>query len=109
MSNTFTTTSTRTFTRTSAKYIASKVSADLYRLHRYYGRPTEREITQYDEELTTLLAGGYVESVEYGFRIGNTRVVTLLYRVLSDGSLSDGNAGGVYARANVTGAGWFSY
>ena len=109
MSSTFTTTSTSTFTRTSAKYIASKVSADLYRMFRYYGQPLERDIPLFEEELTILLAGAYMDSVEYGFRVGNVRVVSLVYRVLVDGSLSDDNAGGVCARADISGASWFSY
>lgn len=109
MSNTFTTTSTRTFTRTSAKYLASKVSTDLYRFHRYYDRPTQTQISDYDVELTELLVGGYVSSVEYGFKTGNSRVLTLFYQVFADGSLSDGNPGGTYARAAVDAASWFSF
>src|SRR5262245_21863922 len=109
MANTFTTTSTRTFTRTSAKYLASKVATDLYRFHRYYNRPTLEQVADYDVELTELLVGGYVSSVEYGFKSGNSRVLTLYYQVLANGSLSDGNAGGTYARAAVDAASWFSF
>jgi hypothetical protein len=109
MTNTFTSTSTQTFTRTSAKHIASKVAADLYRFHRYYGRPTEKEIANYDQELTELLAGRYVASVEYGFKSGDSRVLTLLYRVYADGSISDASPGGVFARAAVDSATWFSF
>lgn len=109
MTNTFTSTATQTFTRTSAKYIASKVAADLYRFHRYYGRPTEKQIADYDYELTELLAGRYVASVEYGFKSGNSRVLTLLYRVHTDGSISDASPGGVFARATVESATWFSF
>ncbi len=57
---TYTTTTTRTFTRTSALYIASKVAADLRRLRSYYGRPSEEIIQHYVEEIITLLAGGGV-------------------------------------------------
>jgi HORMA domain-containing protein len=109
MTNTFTTSFSQTFTRTSARYLASKVAVDLYRFHRYYGRPTEKQIEDYLEELTELLAGRYVASVEYGFKNGNSRVLTLLYRVRFDGSLSDASPGGVYARAAVGSATWFSY
>src|SRR5258705_12593941 len=109
MTNTFSTTSTRTFTRTSAKYLSSKVSADLYRFHRFYGRPTLTQIADYDAELTELLIGGYVSSVEYGFKNGTSRVLTLFYQVHTDGSLSDGNAGGIYARAAVDAMSWFSF
>lgn len=109
MTNTFTRTSTQSFTRTSAKYLASKVAADLYRLRRYYDRPSEEMIAAYDLELTELLAGRYVSSVEYGFKSGDSRVLTLRYDVQADGSLSDSNAGGVYARASVAGLTWFSF
>ena len=109
MSYTFVRTESSTFTRTSARYLSSKVAADLHRLHRYYGRPSLVEIQKYDEELTILLAGGYVESVEYGLRVADERVLTLRYTVQADGSLSDGNAGGVHARGDVGNAAWFSY
>ena len=107
---TYTTTATRTFTRTSALYITSKVAADLRRLRSYYGRPSEELIGSYVEELTTMLAGGYIKSVEYGFRRNGQRVVALRYEVNSSGVLTtDSSAGGVYARADVSDASWFSY
>ncbi len=107
---TYTTTTTRTFTRTSALYLASKVAADLRRLRSYYGRPSEELIGSYVEELTTLLAGGYLKLVEYGFRRNSQRVITLRYEVNSSGVLTtDSSAGGVYARADVNDASWFSY
>ncbi len=107
MSYTFTTTST--FTRTSARYIASKVMTDLRRMNSYYGWPSEAEIEDYYGELVELLALGYVESIEYGFRRDGRRVVTLFYPFRVDGSLADDRAGGVYARADITGASWFSF
>lgn len=107
MSNTFTISAT--FTRTSAEYLASKVIADLYGMRAYYGSPDEYLVRAYYEELVVLLLEGCVASVEYGFKRGGQRVVTLYYEVRSDGSLTDGRSGGVYARADVTGASWFSY
>lgn len=107
MTSTFTTTTT--FTRTSARHIASKVVTDLRRMSFYYGRPTENEIEEYYGELVELLVHGYVASIEYGFRNNGRRVLSLYYEVRADGSLSDGRAGGVYARANLAGASWFSY
>ncbi len=100
---------TNTFTRTSAAYIASKVITDLRRMLSYYDRPSEAQIWQYYAELVELLVKGYVASVEYGFRQDGKRVVSLFYEVRADGSLSDGHAGGVYARAAIAGATWFSY
>lgn len=107
MTRTFTTSST--FTRTGAKYIASKVLADLRGMRDYYGEPSESQILDYYGELTELLVGGYIESVEYGFRKNGRRVVTLYYEVLSDGSLSDEKSGRVYARADISNSKWFSF
>lgn len=107
MTNTFTTSST--FTRTNAEYIASKVVADLRGMKDYYGRPNESQIRDYYEELAELLAGGYVSNVEYGFERSGQRIVALYYEVRTDGSLTDGKSGGVYARANTLDAGWFSF
>jgi hypothetical protein len=107
MTYTFATTST--FTRTSARHIASKVVTDLRRMSFYYSRPTEQEIEDYYAELVELLAEGYLDSVEYGFRRQGRRVVSLYYEARADGSLSDDRAGGVPARVDITGASWFSF
>jgi hypothetical protein len=109
MSYSYTRTSTETFTRTIARYIASKVATDLHRMYSYYGQPSLERIDDYLEELTELLVGDYVQSVEYGFKRDNNRVVSLYYEVRSDGTLTDSRAGGVYARADITGATWFSF
>jgi hypothetical protein len=107
MTNTFTT--THAFTRTSAQYLASKVVTDLRRLSFYYGRPTNTEIEQYYGELVELLVHGYLGSVEYGFNQNGTRVLSLLYNVRSDGAFTDARPGSVYARAQISGATWFSF
>ncbi len=109
MTYSFTTTTTSTFTRTSARYIASKVVADLRRLRSYYGQPSEEQIELFYGELIELLALGYVRSIEYGFKRDGRRLISLLYEVRSDGSLTDDRAGGVHARADITGASWFSF
>lgn len=105
----FTYTTEYTFTRTSARYIASKVVADLRRLYSYYGSPSEQWIIAYFEELTELLAARYVVTVEYGFKRGDERVVSLWYSFSETGAMTDDRAGGVYSRANVSDAEWFSF
>lgn len=107
MSHTFTTSST--FTKTGAEYLASKVAADLRGMRDHYGRPSEAEIRDFYTELTVLLAEGCLGSVEYGFEQNDNRVVSLYYKVRTDGSLTDVRSGGVYARANIAGACWFSF
>lgn len=107
--HTYTLSTARTFTRTSAQHVASKVAADLRRLQSYYGSPTDEWLTMYRDELIELLAGGYLATVEYGFRRDERRVLSLLYTVHLDGSMADEHAGSVPARVDTMGARWFSY
>ena len=106
MTETFTTGAT--FTRTDAEYIASKVAADLLGMRAYYGQPSERKILDYCIELAVLMSEDCVESVEYGFKQDDQRVISLHYEVRAGGLQADGRSGGVYARADISGATWFS-
>lgn len=102
----------QTFTQTHAKYLASKVVADLYQCHRFYGQPSESAITEYHDELVIMLAGGYVKEYEFGFKQNGQRVVSWQYRVSASGDLmggTDDRSGGIYARASVTGAVFFNF
>lgn len=103
------TTTTSTFTRTNARYLASKIAADLRQLRSFYGRPTEQQIDDLSDELVEMLAGGYVATYEAGFRKDGKRVVSERYTVSSAGLATDERAGGIYARADVTGASWFTF
>ena len=107
MTETFTTGAT--FTRTDAEYITSKVAADLLGMRAYYGQPSEPKILDYYVELAALLFGDWVESVEYGFKQNDQRVLSLHYKVRTGGLQADGRSGGVYARADISGAAWFSF
>ena len=88
MTTTFTRSTSETFTRTSAKYLASKVGADLRQMQRLHGVPSDGDIDGYAEELITLLAGGHVDSVAYGFKRADNWVMALRYTVNSDGTVS---------------------
>jgi len=57
-----------TFTLTNAKYLASKIATDLKRIQRFYGYPTDKQISDYEAEITELLKEGYLDSITYGFR-----------------------------------------
>jgi hypothetical protein len=105
------TTQTRTspFTRTNARYIATKIAADLHRMQGIYGWPTEDTINGIMEELTELLPDGYVQSLEVGFARDGVRVVSLFYEVRSDGSLADDNAGGVPRGVDISGTERINY
>lgn len=107
--STHTLSTARTFTRTSAQHVASKVAADLRRLQSYYGSPSDAWIDMYRVELCELLAGGYLAAVEYGFQREERRVLSLSYTARVDGTLADAHAGGVPVGVDVTGARWFSF
>lgn len=104
---------TQTFTRTHAKYLASKVVADLYQCARLYGRPSTDIVADYESELVEMLVGGYVDEYEFGFKKDGNRVVSWQYAVNSAGDLLGGGtgdtAGGVYARAKVATATYFNF
>ena len=51
MSYSFTTTETNAFTITHANYLASKVAADLKRMQRFYGSPSNAMIEKYKKEI----------------------------------------------------------
>jgi hypothetical protein len=102
------TTTTSTFTITNARYLASKIAADLRQFKAFYGEPTDETIEKLYEELVEMLAGGYVATYEAGFRKDGKRVVSQRY-VVSSGVAADERAGGMYARADVSGASWFTF
>lgn len=68
MSHSYTATETRTFTVTHARHLASKVAADLMRMHRFYKSPSLATIDQYEQELVAFLQHGYMSGVTYGFK-----------------------------------------
>ena len=111
MANTFTT--SKTFTITHARYVTSKVAADLRQLKLFYGRPDDGQIDAYAEEAALLLRDGYLERVDYGFRrqdpqLGAQWVLLLLY-VARNGELSDDYSGRVPANVDVSDASFWSY
>lgn len=111
MSMTRSRTGSDTFTRTSARHVASKVAADLCRIQLGYGRPNDATIDDYEAELVELLAGGYVKRVTYGFkRNGKWIPPTLKYEARLDGTLvTDDRAGKIPRGCNVAGASFTSY
>jgi hypothetical protein len=104
--------SSATFTRTDAAYLAAKVGTDLYQCHRRYDRPSEGRISEYIDELEELLVGGFVARYEFGFLAsGRRRVVSWSYTVTAAGLSGGGDdrPGGVFLAADVTAASWFNY
>jgi Bacterial HORMA domain family 1 len=102
-------TSTTTFTRTHAAYIASKVAADLRQMQNFYGKPSDTQIEDYVTEIVEHLVAGFIASVEYGFKQDGEWILSLRYAVRSDGTISDTGSGRVYPHADVSGLGFYSY
>lgn len=100
-------TSSTTFTLTNAKYLSSKISADLKRIQRFYGKPSDSLIEKYDLENQVLLNNGYLDKVSYGFKKdGNFIEPTLIYKaenLLSDFA-DDDDPGKIRPGANIEGA-----
>lgn len=103
-------TTTDTFTRTDARYLAGKVAADLWQMQQEYGGPSDSWISQYLDELTELLVGGYVKEVTYGYRRDNKWVAALKYTADTLGSLTaDDRSGRIPRGVDVSGAVCTSY
>jgi hypothetical protein len=95
------------FTLTKAKYLASKVAADMRRCQQLYGAPSDASINDYGTELALMLRDGYVSTYEFGYvrHSDDERVLTWRYSVDSSGNLtSDDRPGRILAGVNITGA-----
>lgn len=103
-------TTSETFTLTHARRLAAKVAADMHQCRRFYGKPTDTQIADYQEELAVLLHGGYAETYEFGFKTSDDRrVVSWYYTVGSSGDLEGGRSGGLYSSAQVSNARMFNF
>lgn len=107
---TYSYTKTSTFTVTHARYIASKIAADLTLCGQYYGTPADSHVREYSDELTTLLRDGYVSEYEFGFKKDDKRVLSWRYRVTSDGSIeTDDRPGKMYSDVDVSTTTYFNF
>ena len=112
MSYCYTFTETSTFTRTHAKHMAAKVATDLKRIQRFYGRPNDSSIADYETEVIEFLKEGYLGTVIYGFRRnGNWIEPTLYYteRDLAGASANDDDPGRIRPGVDISGASFYSY
>lgn len=102
----------QTFTITNAKYLASKISADLKRMQRFYEYPSDHDISSYEEEIAQLLKHGYLEKVTYGFKKDGKYIEpTLVYRAetLASTYYDDNDPGRVKPGADISGAFFYSH
>jgi hypothetical protein len=103
---------TITFTATHAKYLASKVVADLKRIQRLYGSPSDTTINNYESELVEFLKKGYLSEVTFGFQRDDKWIEpTLRYatRDLEGMSSGDDDPGKIRPSADISGAYFTSY
>jgi len=106
----FSYTKTATFTIVHARYLASKVAADMHLCAQYYGKPSEEMIRNYAEELAQYLNEGYLEEYEFGYQKDGKRVVSWRYRVDSNGNLTaDDRPGKVVPYVDIAGATFFNF
>lgn len=111
MTYSLTSTETKTFTVTHARYMAAKVAADLKRMQRFYGYPSDASIGDFETEVIELLKHGYLGNITYGFkRDGNWITPTLRYTAsdLENDSIDD-DPGRVPANADITGASFYNF
>jgi hypothetical protein len=106
----YTTTQTATFNRSHARYVATKVAADLRRMQHIYAWPTDKIIEDLVEEITEMLALDYLKTVEVGFERNGKRALSLKYESRRDGTLAgDDNAGGLPRGVDVSGCERINY
>ena len=106
----FTTTRSSTFTITNARYLTSKIAADMHLCANYYGRPSEQSIRDYAEELAQLLNDGYVEKYEFGYERNDQRIVCWHYKVDSLGLITtDDRPGKLVSTVETVGASFYNH
>lgn len=111
MANSYSVTETTTFTRAHAVHIAAKVAADLKRMQRFYGKPSDEWIQKFEAEAIALLRGGCLGKVTYGFRRDGSWIEPALSytaRDLADNAVDD-DPGRVLPGAPIRGAFFHSY
>lgn len=101
-----------TFTATHARQLATKVSADLKRMQRFYGSPTDSHIADIELEVIELLKAGYLGTLTLGFKRNECWIEpTLRYTARDLGSMqsADDDPGRLRPGADVSGAMFYNY
>ncbi|TAG75756.1 MAG: hypothetical protein EAZ24_09845 [Burkholderiales bacterium] len=101
-----------TFTVTHARHIAAKISADLKRMQRFYGYPSDTDIGHYECEAIELLKAGYLGTLTVGFkRNGQWIEPTLRYtaRDLAGMPANDDDPGRVLPGRDTRDASFYNY
>jgi hypothetical protein len=109
MSTSYSITETITFTLVHARFLASKVATDLLRFQRFYGRPTDQQINDYESEITTFLREDCVDQLTYGFKRNGKWVEAVRYRAIGSTLIADDDPGKLRAGAEVSDAYFTSF
>jgi len=112
MTDSYTLSDTTTFTITHARHIAAKVATDLKRMQRFYGKPSDSEIANYELEIIEFLAEGFLGTVAYGFHCNGKWIEpTLEYTAhdLAGLPAEDEDPGRIRPGADITGASFYSF
>lgn len=110
--STYTASQSNTFTVTHARHMAAKVAADLKRIQRLYGQPSDHAITTYESEVIELLKAGYLGTVTYGYQRDGQWIEPTLRYSAKDLAGADGygdDPGKVRPGKNVADATFYSY
>jgi hypothetical protein len=105
-------TESTTFTVTHARHMAAKVAADLKRMQRFYGHPSDTAIVNYESEVVELLRAGYLGTLTVGFKRNDQWIEpTLRYtaRDLAGAAANDDDPGRVLPGRDVSGASFYNY
>lgn len=98
-------------TITDARYVGGRVAADLRLLFNLYGEPSLERIEKFAEEVALLLHGGYLDTVDYGFRNAATNAwkFRLRYKATAGGQLTDSRPGSFPDPVDLTGYTFYSF
>ncbi len=108
----FTVSDSTTFTFTHARHMAAKVSADLKRIQRFYGCPSDASIADYETEIVELLKAGYMGTLTVGFLRDDKWIEpTLRYtaRELAGMAANDDDPGRIRPGLDTSGATFYNY
>lgn len=108
--NSYTYSDSTTFTITHARHLAAKVATDLKRIQRFYQKPSDAEIEEYETEMIELLRNGYLGTVTYGFIKDDKWIEpTIKYTAKELSNGIDDDPGRISIGANIEGAYFHSY
>lgn len=109
---TYTVTESKTVAVTEAFHLAAKIATDLMRMQRFYGKPADRDVEDYQKEAIALLAGDYLDQIVYGFLPSHSLAwrLALKYRAREGGLLvPDDDPGKVRPGADINGCHFASF